>query len=75
MDTVVHLPSLEMGSIREFLESSTIHGLQYISTTQKSVKVLWFFIVVAGFTGAGVLINQSFQSWNESPITYLAAKS
>ena len=58
----------KMGSIKEFLESSTIHGLQYIATTRKIVKLLWILVIVAGFSGAGVLINQSFQAWDESPV-------
>ena len=57
-----------MENIRNFLESSTIHGLSYISTTRKFVRLLWIIIVVGGFTGAGVLIYNSFQSWNESPV-------
>ena len=57
-----------MGSIKEFFESSTIHGLQYIATTRKIVKLLWILVIVAGFSGAGVLINQSFQAWDESPV-------
>ena len=59
-----------MEGIRTFLESSTIHGLTYISTTtRRLIRVLWVCIVIAGFTGAGVLIYQSFDTWAESPIT------
>ena len=54
--------------IRLFLESSTIHGLAHISTFRKYVRLFWIVVVIAGFTGAGVLINTSFQSWDESPI-------
>ena len=57
-----------MESIRNFLESSTIHGLTYISTTRKCVRFFWIIVVIAGFTGAGVIIYKSFQDWNESPI-------
>ena len=58
-----------MEHIRGFLESSTIHGLTYISSTKKFVKVCWTLIVIGGFTGAGVLIYQSFDNWAESPVT------
>ena len=59
-----------MEDIQIFLESSTIHGLSYISTSKRSlVKLLWITIVVTGFSGAAVLIHQSFQAWEESPIT------
>ena len=57
-----------MDGVRVFLESSTIHGLTYISTTQKHARLFWFFIVVTGFCGAGYLIRESFASWSESPI-------
>ena len=57
-----------MEYIKIFLESTTIHGLSYISTTKRIVKLFWIFVVLSGFTGAGFMIYQSFQSWNESPV-------
>ena len=57
-----------MEGVRVFLESSTIHGLTYISTTRKYARLFWFSIVVTGFVGAGYLIRESFASWSESPI-------
>ena len=43
----------------EFLESSTIHGLVYISTSNTSLaKVLWICIIAFGFGTAGYLINE-----------------
>ena len=57
-----------MEPLRAFLESSTIHGLTYISTTRKYAKLFWICVVVSGFTVAGFLIYQSFQAWAESPI-------
>ena len=58
-----------MEGVRTFLESSTIHGLGYISTTRRLVKLFWIVIVIAGFTGAGILIYKSFQDWDENPVT------
>ena len=58
-----------METLTNFLESSTIHGLVYISTAKKKyVKFMWLLIVLWGFIGAGVLIYQSFQDWYESPV-------
>ena len=57
-----------MERLRSFLESSTIHGLGYISTTRSFARAFWVFVVISGFTGAGVLIYQSFKSWADSPI-------
>ena len=60
---------MTMEGFRNFLESSTIHGLTYISTTKRLIKLFWILVVIGGFTGAGVLIYQSFQTWDESPVT------
>ena len=57
-----------MEQIRIFLESSTVHGLNYISTTRKYARAFWILVVLCGFTGGGYLIHTSFQSWAESPI-------
>ena len=51
-----------------FLESSTIHGLVYIATSKKYVRLFWIFVVFSGFTGAGYMIYKSYHSWNESPV-------
>ena len=41
-----------MDALKEFLESSTIHGLVHISTARsKTVRVVWLAIVVACFGG------------------------
>ena len=57
-----------MISIKVFLESSTIHGLTYISTTRKYARLFWILVVVSGFMGAVFLIKESFASWSDSPI-------
>ena len=67
--TVIVIATDRMGKIKLFLESSTIHGLTYISTTRKYVKLFWIIVVLTGFTGAGILIYESFQAWDESPVT------
>ena len=57
-----------MERIYFFLESSTIHGLHYISTSRKYVRLFWILVVITGFTSAGVLIYDSFILWGESPV-------
>ena len=57
-----------MEGFRTFLESSTIHGLAYISTTRRFSKVFWIITVISGFSIAAFLIHSSFQSWSDSPI-------
>ena len=58
-----------MDVVQDFLKSSTIHGLSYISNSRKLGKIFWIFVVVCGFSVAGYLINQSFVDWAQSPIT------
>ena len=58
-----------MDVFREFLESSTIHGLVYISTARAFlVKCFWFLVVAFGFTASVYLIYESFVDWSDSPI-------
>ena len=57
-----------MEGVRTFLESSTIHGLTYISTTRKYTRLFWILVVLTGFVGASLLIKESFDSWSESPV-------
>ena len=58
-----------MESLREFLESSTIHGLAHISSAPSNLsKAFWFLIVVTGFSFAFCLINSSYTDWQASPI-------
>ena len=62
------LPST-MEEVRKFLESSSIHGLARISTDKKYGRLFWIFVVFFGFCGTVVLINQSFQNWENNPVT------
>ena len=58
-----------MDFLKEFLETSTIHGLTYISRApSKLSKLFWFLIVVAGFSFSFHLINSSYIEWQASPI-------
>ena len=58
-----------MSVLREFLESSTIHGLSYISKSESKIsKLCWFVSVFSGFCIAGYLINNAYVGWEESPV-------
>ena len=57
-----------MEIVSSFLESSTIHGLTFIATGKKYVRLFWMLVVIAGFTVSGFLIHASLQSWAESPV-------
>ena len=59
-----------MDGINTFLQSSTIHGLIYISTnTRKCVRIFWAVVVLTGFTLSGILIYESFHDWYKNPVT------
>ena len=57
-----------MEGVSTFFESSTIHGLSYIATTRKYVRMFWILVVIVGFVGASLIIKESFASWSESPV-------
>ena len=59
-----------IAQVREFLESSTIHGLVHISTAKsRTARVLWATIVVACFASAIWMIMDSYKDWQESPVS------
>ena len=58
-----------MQELTKFLESSTIHGLSHISVTHRNARLFWILIVLLGFAGASILIQMSFQSWSDKPIS------
>ena len=58
-----------MEQVKEFFDTSTIHGLSWISGTKKWSRLLWIMIVIGGFSGAGYLIYESFYNWGQSPIS------
>ena len=57
-----------MEGIRDFLDTSSINGLNHISTTRGLSRSFWIFVVFSGFLVSGFLIHQSFQTWDQQPI-------
>ena len=57
-----------MEHVTEFLDNSTIHGLSFISSNRRWARMFWILVVIGGFSGAGYLINWSFDNWSQSPI-------
>ena len=58
-----------MEHIKTFFDTSTIHGLNYISSTRKLSRLFWILVVIGGFSVAGYLIYESFDNWKQSPIS------
>jgi hypothetical protein len=62
--------SVKMAGLSDFLESSTIHGLTYISTSRSLlIKLFWIIVIIIGFVTAGDFIKRSFDSWERSPVS------
>ena len=54
---------------RDFLESSTIHGLTHISTGKNAfIRCIWAMIVIACFSYDIYMIENAFQSWAATPV-------
>lgn len=58
-----------MEHIKTFLDTSTIHGLSWISSTRRWSRLIWILIVIGGFSAAGYLIYESFHNWDQGPVT------
>ena len=58
-----------MEHVKAFLDSSTIHGMSWISSSKRFSRLFWILVVIGGFTCAGYMIHQSLDNWNKSPIT------
>jgi len=58
-----------MDQFKEFFESSTIHGVVYISTSKGFSKLFWLMVIVCGFTTAYMMISNSMTEWHQSPIS------
>ena len=58
-----------MSSIKEFLETSSLHGLLLISLNRGFIRLFWVLVVVSGFLGAGILMKNSVRSWYETPVS------
>ena len=58
-----------MEHVKTFLDTSTIHGMSWISSNNRFARFFWILIVLGGFSWAGYMIHQSFYNWQQSPIT------
>ena len=53
--------------LNSFLDTSSIGGLNHISTSKKYVRIFWVITVLSAFAGAGFLMNLSFNTWAKTP--------
>ncbi|XP_055591474.1 pickpocket protein 28-like [Uranotaenia lowii] len=54
----------------EFCAHSSIHGIGYMGSRQRSAfeKFFWLFVFLLSMFGCGKLIDNSLRKWNENPV-------
>ncbi|XP_055621987.1 pickpocket protein 28-like [Toxorhynchites rutilus septentrionalis] len=54
----------------EFCSNSTIHGISYIGSRQRSMceKFWWVFVFLLSLFGCGKLIDNIYRKWEENPV-------
>ena len=57
-----------MDDFKEFLDRSSIGGLNFISSTKNFVRLFWILIVIASFTFSFIEVYNMFQDWKQHPI-------
>ena len=58
-----------LAGIREYLDSSSIHGLAFISNSKSSSRVFWTAVVLCSLLASGYLIERSFSNWIDYPVS------
>ena len=60
-------------ALSEYLESTSIHGLAYLSEAKEIlVKSLWFVCISISFSTAAYFIHASFVGWEDNPAVVTA---
>ncbi len=57
-----------LGSIRDYCETTTLHGFYYLVTAPKLLeKILWGAVIVAFSAYVGKILYAAVVDWNENP--------
>ena len=58
-----------METVRRFLESSSIGGLSYISTSKsRAEKLFWVVVVITSISVTGYLTAEAIVNWSKYPV-------
>ena len=58
-----------MEAVTKFLESSSIGGLSYISTSKsKAEKLFWFVVVITSISVTSYLTTEAILNWSNYPV-------
>ena len=58
-----------MDDFKAFLESSSIGGINFISTTRKFARIFWILVVLMSFTVSFIEVSNLFYNWQTNPVT------
>ena len=62
------LTTLKTG-ISDYFRETTVHGFRYVVEGSGIIeRSLWIAIITIGFVLSAILIQQSFQNWEETPL-------
>ena len=55
--------------ICSYFTETTVHGFRYIVEGRDLVeRLFWVTVIVTGFVLSGILIQQSFENWEDTPL-------
>ena len=58
-----------MEHIHEFFDTTSINGITFIKKSKGLARLFWILVVIAGFSGAVFMLNESFKNWRNNPIS------
>ena len=64
-----HVHARVCSIVKEFMQVSSIHGFGHIVATRRFSRLFWILAVIFGFSVSSYLIQVSFSSWSESPVS------
>ena len=59
-----------MKVIKDFLETSSIHGFFFVGDSKHPlIRFFWIATVIAGFVGSYIMISISVRSWSDNQVS------
>ena len=58
-----------LSKFKAYFSETTVHGFRYIVEGHDVVeRTFWAIVIVSGFVLSGILIQQSFENWENTPV-------
>ena len=58
-----------MEHIHEFFNTTSINGITFIKKSKGFARLFWILVVIGGFSGAVIMLYESFDNWRKNPIS------